>query len=128
MTRSTTDVAGAVLAVIGAILVLPGLLAFVSPEAFYEQIAGYPPRNDHFQRDLGAFQIGLGAFALLAWRRPDIRAAAFAILALHYALHTISHVIDVGNSDPSWQGPVALAIQIAATVVLAGLYLREQRA
>jgi uncharacterized protein YjeT (DUF2065 family) len=126
--RAPGDATGVVLAVVGAALVLPGLLAFFSPGEFYAQIAGYPPRNDHFLRDLGAFQIGLGAVALLAWLRPAMRAPVLAILALHYALHTVSHVVDLGDSDPAWQGPAALAVQALATAVLAALAVRELRA
>ena len=128
MTRSRTDVGGAVLLVIAAILVLPGILAFVSPGAFYDQIAGYPPRNDHFIRDLGSWQIALGAVALYGARRRAWRTPLLALLALQYALHAVSHVIDVGDTDPAWQGPFALVVQLAGALLLAGLFVREQRA
>ena len=121
------DLTGVLLAVIAAALILPGILAFVAPGAFYDQIAGYPPRNDHFLRDLGAFQIGLGGLAFLAWLQPQIRRAAYAILALHFALHTISHVIDVSNADPAWQGPLSLVFEALATAVLVVLFVRERR-
>jgi uncharacterized protein YjeT (DUF2065 family) len=122
-----SDVAGIVLLVAGTVLVLPGILAFVAPGAFYDQLAGYAPRNDHFLRDLGAFQIGLGAFAVLAWARPQLRAGALAVLALHFLLHTISHVIDVSAADPEWQGPFALVAEGLLTAVLAALLVREVR-
>lgn len=106
------------LVAVAAVLILPGVLAFVSPGAFYDVVAGFPPRNDHFLRDLGAFQIGLGAFALVAWRVPAARPGALAVLALHFGLHTVSHVIDVSNADPSWQGPFGLVAEALATAVL----------
>ena len=124
---SRSDLASIVLLLVAIGLVLPGILAFVSPGAFYDQIAGYPPRNDHFLRDLGAFQIGLGGLALLGWARPAIRAAALGILALHFALHTVSHIIDVSNSDPAWQGPFSLAFEALATGVLVLALVREVR-
>ena len=121
------DLASIVLVLVGLGLLLPGILAFVAPGAFYDQIAGYPPRNDHVLRDLGAFQIGLAGLALIGWQRPAVRPAALAVLTLHFALHTVSHVIDVGNSDPSWQGPVSLVFEALATAVLAAALLREVR-
>ena len=120
------DLVGAVLVVAGLAQILPGILAFVAPGGFYDALAGYPPENDHFIRDLGSWQIALGAAALFAARRPAWRTPMLAILALQYALHTVSHVVDVGDTDPAWQGPFALVVQLAGVAVLGGLFLRER--
>ena len=52
----------------GLIFVALGLWALVSPSAFYDRIALFPPYNRHFLHDVGAFQIGLGMTLLLALR------------------------------------------------------------
>jgi hypothetical protein len=37
-----------VLLVLGLAQVVPGIVAFVAPGAFYDALAAYPPENDHF--------------------------------------------------------------------------------
>jgi hypothetical protein len=121
------DPAGAVLLVVGLTLLPAGLLAFFAPGAFYDTIAGYPPENSHVLRDIGSFQVALAAAALAAWRRPAFRTPVLGLLALQFALHTVSHVIDVGESDPAWQGPVTLAALTLGTVLLIAVFVKELR-
>jgi hypothetical protein len=120
------DLVDVVLVVVALTQVLPGVLAMLAPGIFYEQIGPYPPENGHFIKDLGSWQIALGVAALIAVRRPAWRLPMLGVLALQYGLHAISHLIDVDESDPSWQGPVALGIQVLGFMVLAGLFLRER--
>ena len=122
-----TDVTGAVLVVVGLTLLLPGLLAFFAPGAFDVAIAGYPPENGHFLRDIGTMQIALGMAALLAWRLRGLRVAVLAVLAVQFALHAVSHVIDVDESEPAWQGPFALVALLLGAAVLVALLVKEQR-
>ena len=126
-TDARADVVGALLLLVAAAQLLPGILAFVAPGAFYDVLAGFPPENSHFLRDLGSWQIALGLLALLAWRRPALRAPVLAILALQFALHTVSHAIDVNDSDPAWQGPFALVAEAIGAVVLTALAIKESR-
>jgi hypothetical protein len=121
-------VTGPVLLVVAVSQLVPGLLAFVAPDVFYETLAGFPPRNDHFLRDLGSWQIGLGLVALAAWRLPALRPGVLVALAMQYALHAISHLVDVDAADPGWLGPVTLALQVLGAVVLTTLAIRERRA
>lgn len=37
--------------------------------------------------------------------RPGWRVPALAFGALHWALHAVSHLLDIGDSDPEWLGP-----------------------
>jgi uncharacterized membrane protein len=126
-TRARADLTATVLLVVAAAQLLPGLLAFLAPGAFYDLLAPYPPENAHLVKDLGAWQIALGAAALLAARRPTWRVPMLGVLALQYALHTVSHAIDVNASDPSWNGPAVLALQALATLVLLALLVKERR-
>jgi hypothetical protein len=106
---------------------LPGIIAVLAPGAFYDLLAGYPPENHHFIRDVGSWQIALGLLALVALRRREWRVPALGILAVQFILHTVSHIIDVSNADPSWQGPFALITEAIGAVVLTALFLREAR-
>ena len=123
-----TDLTWLVLGVAGITLLVPGLLAFFAPGAFYDAVAPFPPQNDHILRDVGTFQVALGLAALLAIRRPAMRVPMLGVLTLQFALHAISHLIDVGDSDPSYVGPVELALLAAGTIVLGGLFVKETRA
>jgi hypothetical protein len=124
---STTDLTGIVLGVVAAAQVLPGLLAFVAPGAFYDLVAPFPPENHHVLRDVGSWQIALGLAAAVAVRRHSWRVPMLAVLTLQYALHAISHLIDVGDSDPAWIGPAELVALTIAALALAGLLVREHR-
>jgi threonine dehydrogenase-like Zn-dependent dehydrogenase len=117
----------AALLVVGVAQLVPGALALLAPGAFYDLIGPYPPENPHFVKDLGSWQIALGAAALYAVRRPAWRAPMLAVLALQYALHAVSHLIDVDASDPAWNGPVVLATQALGAAVLAALFVRERK-
>ncbi len=114
-----------VLIAVGALQLVVGVLAFLVPGAFYDAIAAYAPRNDHFIRDLGTWNVGLGLVALYAQARPAWHRPVLAILAVQFALHTVSHVIDAGDTDPASQSWVALVVFAASTVVLAALAARE---
>src|SRR5687768_9747210 len=104
--RASTDLVGLALGAAGISLLLPGLLAFVAPGAFYDLLAPFPPQNDHILRDVGAFQVGFGLAALLAIRVEAFRLPMLGAVTVAFALHTISHVVNVSDTDPSWVGPV----------------------
>ena len=124
--RSRTDLADVALLVVGTTQVALGALAFLAPGTFYDLIASYPPDNAHFLKDVGSWQVALGAAALYAARRPAWRVPMLGILAIQYTLHTISHLIDVDVPDPAWQGTFALVTQAFGAVVLVALFLRER--
>jgi hypothetical protein len=122
----TRDVTGGLLLFVAAAQILPGLLAFLAPGGFYDTLAPYPPENDHVLRDVGSWQIALGLAALVAVRRHSWRVPMLAILTVQYGLHAVSHLIDVGNSDPSWNGPVELALLVGATLIVGAFFVRER--
>ena len=55
--------------------------------------------------DLATFYLALGAVALVAVRRASWRVPVLALALVQYALHSLNHLIDIGESDPSWLGP-----------------------
>ena len=122
-----TDVTGLVLGVAGLTLLLPGLLAFVAPGAFYDALAPFPPQNDHILKDVGAFQISLGLAALAAVRVRAMRVPMLGVMTVQFALHAISHLIDMDEPDPAWLGPVEFAALAAGAVLVGGLFVKELR-
>jgi hypothetical protein len=122
------DLTGLVLGVTGLTQLVPGLLAFFAPGAFYDAVAPYPPQNDHVLRDVGSWQVALGLAALLAVRRPSWRVPVLGLLTLQFAMHAVSHLVDVGDADPAWVGPVELVLLASGAVLLGGLFLKERRA
>src|SRR5215213_7299077 len=98
------DAVTAVLLVVGVTQLATGVLAFFAPGAFYDLVASYPPENHHFLKDVGSWNLSLGAIALYGARRTDWRLPLLGLIGIQYAFHFISHVIDVNDADPAWQG------------------------
>jgi hypothetical protein len=111
MHRSAAPVIIAVVA--GDFFLIFGLWPFFGPHSFYDQLAEFPPYNEHFIHDIGAFQVGIGvALALAAWRPRDALLAALGGAAAGSGLHAIAHIRDhdLGgkDSDPYVFGLLAL--------------------
>lgn len=104
----------------GAAFVLFGLWAFVAPQSFFDTLAAFDPYNAHLVRDIGAFQIGLGAVLLLVATLPDAHGAALLGVGLGGAFHAVGHVIDreLGGS-PATDIPVFSLL--AALLLWAGI-------
>jgi hypothetical protein len=104
---------------------LLGLLLWLAPGFFFDEIGPYPPRNDHYMADLATFYLALGAVALVAVRRPSWRVPVLAFALVHYTLHSLNHLIDIGEADPSWLGPANFASLLLTTLLL-GWMLRHE--
>jgi hypothetical protein len=59
----------------------------------------------------------MGAALLLAVRRPSWRVPVLFLVTLQYALHTLNHLVDIGNTDPGWLGPFNFFSLLLLTVV-----------
>jgi hypothetical protein len=102
-----------------------GLLLWLAPGFFYDEIGPYGARNDHYMADLATFYLALGAVALVAVRRVSWRVPVLALALVQYALHSLNHLIDIGESDPSWLGP-ANFVSLLLTTLLLGWMLRRE--
>ena len=102
-----------------------GLLLWLTPGFFYDEIGPYPPRNDHYMADLATFYLALGAMTLVAVRRAGWRVPVLAMALIQYALHSLNHLIDIGEPHPSWLGPANLVSLLLTSVLLAWLLARE---
>jgi UPF0716 family protein affecting phage T7 exclusion len=108
--------------------IVTGLLLWLTPGFFHDEIGPYGARNDHYMADLATFYIALGAVALVALRRPSWRVPLLAFAVLEYTLHSINHLIDVGEADPSWLGPANLALIVLSTLLVGWMLRRESEA
>jgi hypothetical protein len=101
------------LLVLGAYHLIVGIGIAVAPREFYEKVAGFPPYNGHFLRDVATFYLALGAVTLIAAARQSWQVPVLAFTVAEYGLHVINHLIDIADTDPGWHGPanvVSLAL------------------
>jgi hypothetical protein len=110
------------LIVLGIYHLLLGVFMAAAPGTFYEEIAGYPPRSDHYIRDLATYAFALGAVMLVAARNPSWRLPVLAYAGLQYGLHVINHAFDVGETDPEWHGPANLVSLALLGLLIAWLW------
>jgi presenilin-like A22 family membrane protease len=104
-----------------------GLLLWLAPGFFFDEIGPYAPRNDHYMADLATFYLALGAAALVAVSRPRWRVPVLTVALVQYALHSLNHLIDIGESDPSWLGPANFVSLLLTTALLAWMLRHEER-
>jgi hypothetical protein len=102
-----------------------GAWSFADPASFYEQVAQFPPYNEHFLHDIGAFQLGIGValvLALVGWSGPQVALWGAAVAAVaHAAAHWIDW--DAGGRDGD---PVVLSL-LAALILAAALRTTTRR-
>jgi hypothetical protein len=115
----------AVLIVFAAVQVLLGALLWLTPGFFFDEIGPYGARNDHYMADLATWYLALGAAAFVAARRVGWRVPVLAMAFIQYALHSLNHLIDVGDADPGWLGPANFVSLLLATLLL-GWMLRAE--
>jgi hypothetical protein len=110
-----------------AIQFVLGLLLWIAPGFFYDEIGPYGTRNDHYMGDLATWYLALGGVALVAVRRVSWRLPVLVLAFAQYALHSLNHLLDVGEADPSWLGPANLVSLVLATALLAWMLQAERR-
>ena len=103
-----------------------GLLLWLAPGFFHDEIGPYGPQNDHYMADVASFYLALGVVALVAVRRAAWRLPVLVFAVIQYGLHSLNHLIDIGESDPSWLGPANFASLLLTTLLLGGLLLRRE--
>ncbi len=103
-----------------------GLLLWLAPGFFFDSIGPYGTRNDHYMGDVASWYLALGVVALVALHRASWRIPVLALAFVQYALHSVNHLIDVGEADPSWLGPANL-VSLVLTTLLLGWMLRARQ-
>jgi hypothetical protein len=108
---------------VGVFLVSFGLWAFLWPESFYSSIALFPPYNQHFLHDVGAFQLGLGSALLLTQLWDDALLAVLGGNAVGASVHFVSHLVDRSlGGHPATDLPVLGALSLLLIVAWALRY------
>jgi uncharacterized membrane protein len=116
----------ALLAVFGSVQLVLGLLLWLTPGFFFDEIGPYGVRNDHYMGDLATWYIALGAATLVAVRDARWRVPVLAVALIQNTLHVVNHAIDVGNAEPEWLGPANL-VSLALTSLLLAWMLKVAR-
>lgn len=119
-----------VLVVAGVYHVVQGVLMWVAPGTFFEQVGPYGARNDHYIGDAATFTIAAGVGLVMAASRPRWRVPLLIVGAVWYGLHTVNHVADIGEAEPERLGPinaVVLALVTGISVYLARVAARYER-
>ena len=88
----------ALLIAFAAVQLLLGLLLWLTPGFFYDEIGPFGARNDHYMADVATFYLALGTVAFMAVRRPVLARAGAHARAVQYTLHSLNHLIDIGES------------------------------
>jgi hypothetical protein len=110
---------------LGLFTLVLGLWAFLAPHSFYNQIAPWPPYNEHLFHDVGSFQAGIGATLIIAAFVSDALLVALSGAAVGSVIHAISHIIDSGTGGGRRTDPAALSILAALVVIAAVLRWRD---
>ena len=114
----------ALLLLFAAVQLTIGALLWLAPGFFFEEIGPYGPRNDHYMGDTATWYLASGAALFVAAQRRAWRVPVLFLVAVQYALHSLNHLLDVSEADPSWLGPANLVSLLLATALL-GWMLRE---
>jgi hypothetical protein len=115
----------ALLIAFAAIQLLLGLLLWLTPGFFYDEIGPFGPRNDHYMADVATFYLALGTVAFMSVRRPSWRVPVLTLAFVQYALHSLNHLIDIGESHPGWIGPADFVSLTLVAVLLAWMLRQE---
>ena len=115
----------ALLIAFGAVQLVLGFLLWATPGFFYDEIGPFGPRNDHYMGDVATWYLALGAATLIAVQRASWRVPILALALIQYGLHSLNHLIDIGESDPGWIGPADFVSLTLTTVLLAWMLRRE---
>jgi hypothetical protein len=113
MTDRAARAVPVLLLVFGVIQVVIGVLLWIFPGTFFEEIGPYGVRNDHYMGDLATFYLALGAAAFVAYRRPSWRVPVIGFALIQNTLHAVNHLIDWGETDPE-----SLSIGAAISLVV----------
>ncbi|MUL84318.1 MULTISPECIES: hypothetical protein [unclassified Mycolicibacterium] len=108
-----------VLGIFGIYSVTLGLFMLLAPGTFYDTIGAFGTRNDHYIFDNASFELPLGLMMLAALKWPRWRVPTLAFATAHWALHSLSHLIDTNHAAGSWVGWLEAGGLVLTTVLLA---------
>jgi hypothetical protein len=113
----------ALLAVFGGVQLVLGVLLWATPGFFFDEIGPYGVRNTHYMGDLATWYLALGGATLVAVRDVRWRMPVLAVALIQNTLHVVNHLIDIGDADPEWLGPVNFVSLALTSVLLAWMLM-----
>jgi hypothetical protein len=98
-----------------------GLALFmaVAPHAFFTEIGPFGARNDHYVRDVATFSAAIGVGLAISVARPAWRVPMLTVALVQFALHSVNHLVDIGDAHPAWEGYFDFFGIAAATLLIA---------
>lgn len=118
-TRTRAGFVEVTLIVFGVYALGVGLFMLFFPGTFFDTLGTFGVRNDHYIFDNATFEIPQGLLLLAAVRRVSWRVPALAFATLHWALHSVSHIVDPHHGAGDVIGWLEAAGLVATTVILA---------
>ena len=118
-TRTRVGFVEVTLIVFGLYALGIGLFMMLAPGAFFDTLGTFGVRNDHFIFDNATFEVPQGLLLLAAVRRVSWRVPALAFATVHWALHSISHIIDPHHGAGDLIGWLEAGGLVATTLILA---------
>ena len=129
-TEFKTRIVVAVLWIYGVYSTVVGTVMLVAPGFLFDTVGGFGVFNAHYVFDLGGFELPLGLMYFAAIRWPGWRVPTLAFATAHYVLHSVSHLIDIGNAVVPWVGVfvfVAVAMGTVAHAIALKFAVDERR-
>jgi hypothetical protein len=115
------EVLATAMVVLAAFNIALAIFMAVAPHAFYKAIGPFGASNDHYVRDVATFYGAVGAGFAIAVRRVSWRVPLLAITMIQFALHSVNHLVDIGDAHPAWTGYFDFFSLAATTLLLAWL-------
>jgi uncharacterized protein YjeT (DUF2065 family) len=110
-------------AAVGFFVLLGGVWPFFAPRSFFDALVAFPPFNAHLLRDIGSFQLGIGAAMLAAWRWRDGLLVALTAAATAGAFHVVSHIVDSNKGGNPTDIPL---LSVLAVLLVVGAFARAK--
>ena len=118
-TRTRAGFVEVTLIVFGVYALGLGLVMLFFPWTFFDTLGTFGVRNDHYIFDNATFEIPQGLLLLAAVWRASWRVPALAFATVHWALHSISHIVDPHHGAGDMIGWLEAGGLVATTVILA---------
>jgi hypothetical protein len=118
-TRTRGGLVEVTLIVFGVYALGIGLFMMFAPGLFFDTLGTFGVRNDHYIFDNATFEIPQGLLLLAAVRRVSWRVPALAFATAHWALHSLSHIIDPHHGAGDVIGLIEAGGLVFTTAILA---------
>ncbi len=107
-----TRFAQIVVGVMGMVNSLTGVALIFFPLWFFQHIGTFPPFNQHYEGDLGAYMLAVGIGLLVATPVPENYPWVIRIAALASLLHAANHLSGafISPSSNAWVQTLGIAM------------------